>query len=133
MLVTFCAGNAISSVEQIGFDGGNEIYQFAWYLWDGESDEFNVRSLAGIEQCENLTAFIECTMVEKCDLNYLLPLRKLEEIELFSEGCIHANARALLELPALRSLKLRDTTLGAEGEPVLKALAAKGVAIKVYD
>ena len=121
----------LDSVTTVGFDGGNLIYPYAWYHWDGESGEFDVKSLAGIELCTNLTAFVECTMVESCDLARLLPLKQLESIELFAE-CPHRNAEALLELPLLSSLKLRDTTLGKPGEAVLKALSTRGVEIKIY-
>jgi hypothetical protein len=118
----------IESVRELAFDGGNEIYQLAWYLWDGESDEFNITTLAGIEKCVNLTEFNECTMVDNCDLAYLVPLQKLTTVSL--NECEHRNGAALLELKNLRSLACFESSF--PDPQVLKSLEAKGIAIKLY-
>jgi hypothetical protein len=119
----------LSSITELNFDGGNEIYFYVWYHWDGESDEFTVTSLAGIEKCENLRAYNEATMVEDCDLNDLLPLRNLESVQ-FGDGSLHRGGRALLELPALRSVTCFESSLLDSG--VLAELSAKGVTVKIY-
>ncbi len=48
----------LAAVEQLGFDGGNEIYTYPFPFWDGESEEFDVSSLGGIELLQNLRSFL---------------------------------------------------------------------------
>src|ERR1700754_367278 len=35
----------LAAVEELIFDGGNDIYPYAFPFWDGESDEFDITSL----------------------------------------------------------------------------------------
>ena len=119
----------LGSVTSVCFDGGNEIYQLAWYCWDGESSEFEAKSIEGIELCSNLKEFSDGSQLQACDLRLLSGLRQLESIELLGGSeCLHPEA--LLVMPALRSLKLRNPT--SREAAILKTLAAKGVAVKIY-
>ena len=44
----------LAMVEHLIFDGGEEIYFLLMKYWDGESDEFDVRSVSGFEILPNL-------------------------------------------------------------------------------
>lgn len=46
------------------FDGGEEIYSIIMPNWDGESDEFEVRSVKGFEYLINLE---EVEYISMCD------------------------------------------------------------------
>jgi hypothetical protein len=116
----------LALVETITFDGGNEIYSYCFRFWNGETEEFEVKSLEGIAHCANLRSLICIAVIEKLDIAQLVGLRKLEEINL-AEVCI--NADRLLDLPALKKLTFHE---GVIADPILLArLRAKGVAIKI--
>lgn len=44
----------LAMVEQLVFDGGEDIYFLLMTDWDGESDEFDVQSVKGFELLPNL-------------------------------------------------------------------------------
>ncbi len=44
----------LALVTELAFDGGEEIYFLLMPYWDGESDEFEVKSFRGFEQLPNL-------------------------------------------------------------------------------
>ena len=44
----------LEKVEILYFDGGNEIYFYLMEYWDGESDEFDVKSVEGYKLLTNL-------------------------------------------------------------------------------
>ena len=118
----------LARVESLGFDGGNEIYHYIWYHWDGESNDFDLETIRGIEHCPQLRRFNEISMVKHCDLALLRPLVSLESIEL-APGA-HPNARALLDLPRLQSLKCFADSL--DDPDVVVALRARGVAVRIW-
>ena len=118
----------LDRVEFLGFDGGNEIYHYIWYHWNGESSDFDLDTIRGIEHCPRLRRFNEISMIKYCDLALLRPLQCLESVEL-APGA-HPNARALLDLPKLQSLSCFGNSLD---EPdVLAALRARGVKVKIW-
>jgi hypothetical protein len=43
----------LTKLKRVVWDGGKEIWLIIWRYWDGESDEFNVKDLSGIEACTN--------------------------------------------------------------------------------
>jgi hypothetical protein len=69
-------------VEQLVFDGGNEIHTYPFPFRDGEGGEFNVASLAGIEVLANLRGFNVISILEEGDLARLEPLGRLEKVGL---------------------------------------------------
>lgn len=115
----------IESVETLTFDGGNAIYPYCFRFWDGETNEFDVKSLEGIARCTNLRRIICISMIETLDIAQLTGLAKLEDIDLTT--CI--NTQRLLDLPALKKLAFRDGVLTA---PLIAALRAKGVQMRIY-
>lgn len=53
----------LNNIEEIHFDGSHDIYTYIFYHWDGESDEFDVKSIRG---CENLKNLKEISMEVMC-------------------------------------------------------------------
>jgi hypothetical protein len=117
----------LALVETLVFDGGNDIYPYCFRFWSGETKEFDVRSVEGIDRCINLRSINCIAVIEKLDIAQLLGLPKLEEIKL-PQTCI--NPQRLLDLPALKKLAFHE---GAIADPILLArLRAKGVTVKIY-
>jgi hypothetical protein len=117
----------LARVEAITFDGGEEIYRYCFYYWDGTSNEFDIASVEGIARCVNLRSFYNISMLQTVDLDHLVGLSRLEEIHLSCE-CRHPDR--LLELPALKRLTYSG---GAIGDWLLLArLRARGVSIRTW-
>ncbi len=93
----------LSAVESICFDGGNDIYEFIWPGWDGETPDFNVRSLVGIERLTALKTFNEISTLDVMDFRPLCALPDLETLDL-GLGTT-ASADVLLNLPSLKKFK----------------------------
>lgn len=75
----------LAQVKDIHFDGSSEIYFHVWPQCDGEGDEFDVRSIAGIGACPNVETWTEGSMIFATDIAPLGDLRKLREVELCAE------------------------------------------------
>lgn len=67
----------LDAVETLMFDGGLEIYRYIWAYWGGSSDVFDVKSLAGIEQCRNVREVHVTAILATPDLSPLNRLPKL--------------------------------------------------------
>ena len=117
----------LAKVESVTFDGGNEIYSYCFRFWDGETGEFDVRSLEGITCCANLRSIICIAVIEKLDVAQLVGLNKLEEIDL-AEVCV--NTHRLLDLPALKKLTFFADVI--TDSALLAQLRARGVEIRIY-
>jgi hypothetical protein len=119
--------NHLAAVTRIDFDGGNEIYTYPYPFWDGETGEFDVTSLEGIERLINLERIDIFSLASDPDLSHLAPLKKLEHLGL--DHGLYPNGEALLQLPNLRSLTCSAT---AFADPALiPALRARGVAVRI--
>lgn len=55
----------LAMVEQLMFDGGEDIYFLLMTDWDGESDEFDVRSVKGFELLSNLKSVVYIAMCDE--------------------------------------------------------------------
>ncbi|WP_445738967.1 DUF6892 domain-containing protein [Neorhizobium tunisiense] len=126
----------LASVEEIEFDGGGTVYEYAWYFWDGEDNVFDVKDLSGLELCTNLKSFSAISMIGKIDVRVLAQFQKLEKLRL-STGIDHIEA--LLELPALEEVRVLDddvynevTTAGTSTRRILEALKHRGVRVWVH-
>jgi hypothetical protein len=117
----------LASVETITFDGGNDIYPYCYRFWDGETKEFDVRSIEGIARCVNLRSINCIAMIERLDVAQLVGLLRLEEIKL-PQTCV--NPQRLLDLPALKKLTFHEPAIADEA--LLARLRAKGVAVRIY-
>jgi hypothetical protein len=96
---------ALDTVDSLGWfaGGGHATAHMVWHQWDGESDEFYIRSLAGVEALRNLR-----------ELN-LNPLPVLPEHQI-------AQLRA-------RGVRVSDYEEAAERRWALAAVKAYGVAV----
>lgn len=68
----------LDAVEMIVFDGGNLIYSYIWPFWDGESTEFDVQHIEGIELCQNVREIHAISMFNDTVLTRLLQLPNLK-------------------------------------------------------
>jgi len=120
----------LAAVEQLVFDGGNEIYFFVRPIWDGEGGEFNVRSLEGIALLPALRSINVISMLDDRDLSRFADLKKLTTLSLDPQ--LYDNPETLLALPALKELSyFKDRSL--PDDPQIKsALEAKGVKVKLF-
>ncbi|MCQ1574308.1 hypothetical protein NFO65_26635 [Neorhizobium galegae] len=126
----------LAAVEEIEFDGGGTVYEYAWYFWDGEDDVFDVKDLSGIELCRNLKSFSAISMIGEVDVRTFLPFPKLESLHL-STGMNHIEA--LLDLPALKEVRLLNdeiykevTTAGTPTRRIFQTLKDRGVRVWVH-
>lgn len=55
----------LALVEELVFDGGEDIYFLLIPYWDGESEEFDVQSIKGFEKLPNLKRVIYIAMCDK--------------------------------------------------------------------
>lgn len=55
----------LALVEELVFDGGEDIYFLLMTDWDGESDEFDVSSVKGFELLPNLKKVVYISMCEE--------------------------------------------------------------------
>lgn len=72
----------LDQIESLQPDGGDLCYVYLMNNWDGEDDQFIIKSIEGIELLTNLKSFDPISMVEEGSLDYapLLGCKHLEEI-----------------------------------------------------
>lgn len=69
------------TIEEITFDGGLEIYSLLTPDWDGEDSSYDIRSLDGIGELQNLRTITCISMVDEIDTwSPALELQKLKKI-----------------------------------------------------
>jgi hypothetical protein len=129
--------NLLAQVKRLEFDGGNEIFDYAWKFWGGETDDFNVTSLEGIEYCVNLEEIYVAALLssDAIDLRQLAVLSKLRRIDVSVEL---RHLEVLLEMPALRQITLRGNEIyndvmkpGHPSRLIMEKLKARGVRVWV--
>lgn len=138
-LVRFPLGaGELDAVERIMFDGGLSIYSYIWPSRDGESEEFGVQNVDGIDLCRNATELVDLPVKNGCDFRSA-PFRLLPKLSTLTLtiGC-YSNIEALLDLPALRECHVRGNRILADvstpGHPsrqVMERLRARGVKVRV--
>lgn len=72
----------LESIVNIGFDGGNEIYQIIEPYWDGEDDLFQVFDLRDVLWLPNLERIDDTTLCSVDDASPLLQVKNLEEVDI---------------------------------------------------
>ncbi len=55
----------LALVKELVFDGGEDIYFLLMEYWDGESEEFDVKSVKGFEKLPNLERVVYVSMCEE--------------------------------------------------------------------
>lgn len=118
----------LARVEDIVFDGGNEIYAYAFPFWDGETDEFDVHSLEGIALLSNLRRLHVISLLLDTDLARLAGLSELAQLSL-GHGP-YQNGKSLLQLPKLNSVSCGENAFSDPS--VIPALGARGVALRLF-
>jgi hypothetical protein len=124
--------DSLAEIERLGFDGGNDIYMLIEETLDidtgGETDHYQVGSLAGIERLGGLRVLnLDGHGYRKAQLD-LGPLRDHPTLErlVLSGKCIGAGV--LEQMPALTQV---DVQLGSLDEgAVLERLTARGVEVR---
>ena len=126
----------LAQVRALELDGGNAIYPYAHFFWGGDTEDFDVTTLKGLDYCPNITRVeLVSMMAAPADLRHLAGLRHLESVSL---GVPFSNPEALLDLPSLRRLRVLDDDLfdamSVTGHPdrrVMETLRDRGVAVRV--
>jgi hypothetical protein len=116
----------LAAVTSIEFDGGSEIYTYPFPFWSGETGEFDVDSLEGIDRLINLKSIEIIALLNSYDLKHLAGMQHLEHLGLHSGRYEHGEV--LLQLPALKSLTCGSDAF--EDPRLLPALRARGVAVR---
>ncbi len=114
----------LASVETMEFDGGATIYPFAWYFWSGEEGAFDIKDLSGIRFCPNLKSLSVISMIDKVNIQALVPLKRLEQISI---NVPSENLEALLDLPSLKEAGRFSRNPAAIS--ILKKLEQRGVEV----
>jgi hypothetical protein len=128
----------ISAVETISFDGGLSIYPYIWPFWDGESNEFEVRSVQGLELCQNVTELRDLPTSNGMNFRNA-PFRRLPKLSRLTLTIgRYSNIDGLLDLPALAECELWGNQIFADvstpGHPsrkIMETLRARGVKLRV--
>ncbi|WP_296085121.1 hypothetical protein [uncultured Agrobacterium sp.] len=114
----------LDAVDRVQIDGGEEIYPYAWYFWGGEETVFDVRDTSDIGLCVNLKAIFVTSMIDSFDLQTLVPLHKLEWIDINVPA---ENIKALLDIRSLK--KVEGLSRDADNRDVVEKLKSNGVQI----
>ena len=122
----------LDQVYRLEFDGCLAIYRYAFYHWGGESHEFDVTSLSGIEKCRNLKRINVISMLTCEDLEPIGKLHNLEEIELSGDG-EWRNLQCLLDLPRLRKVRFFSNEINDSDKWVLQELLKRGIDSRSYE
>lgn len=69
----------LDSIEELWLEASSEVLRYVWPKFDGESDEFHIRSFAGIEKCPRIRSV--CVIMQG-DID-LSPLQSLASLESF--------------------------------------------------
>jgi hypothetical protein len=121
----------LSAIERLDFDGGNDIYMLIEESLDidtgGETDHYQVGSLAGVERLTGLRALnLDGHGYRKAPLD-LGPLRDHPALQKVVLSGICVAAQALEHMPMLAEV---DIGLGSVDDgAVLDRLAARGIAV----
>jgi hypothetical protein len=118
----------LAAVEELVFDGGNDIYAYVFPFWDGETDAFDVRSLEGITLLANLRRIDVISMLRDTDLSHLSGLQRLEQISL-GHGP-YQNGDSLLQLPGLKSVSCGSDAFSDSS--LVPALRARGATVRLF-
>lgn len=72
----------LDQIESLQPDGGDLCYVYLMNNWDGEDDQFLIKSIEGVELLTNLTSFEPISMIHEDGIDYspLLKCKKLESI-----------------------------------------------------
>ena len=75
----------LAAPKELVFDGSGSVYPFAFYFWGGETEDFDVRTLEGIENLVNCEKISISSMLEAVDLAPLLEMPALKQVSGYSD------------------------------------------------
>ncbi len=113
----------LARVEDISFEGGNEIYRIVTPDWDGEDDQFTVRDFSDLEHLPNLRSLVDTVLVDVDDARVLLKLSKLSSVDVeYGSSIRDAETIAALEKAGIRiENKTAEERAASEGpDPELR-------------
>lgn len=125
LLATELPPKALAKLDYLPWNG-SPVFQVVWPGWTGDTRDFAIQSLEGIEACSNLRDLLIDGGVGFTDLAPLASLKKLVSVVLTGKDL--ANLEPLLELPQLKKVLVQRKKT-AKNDKVLAALSAKGVKI----
>ncbi len=114
----------LAAVEWVEFDGSGAVYPYAWYFWGGEESVFDIKDISGLRFCPNLKGFFVNSMIDKVDIRALVPLKKLERVDI---NVPSENIDALLDLPSLRKAGRFSSTPASHD--IFEELERRGVQV----
>lgn len=118
----------LAAVTWLDFGGGSEVVRHAHYFWNGETGDFDVHDLSGLDR---LPALETLSLDERCRVTDLRQIAGLGLQELaLGLGPYEHEAVLLSALPRLRRLSLFS---GALSQPTCDALRARGVQLRFYE
>jgi len=116
----------LGKIKSVEWDGGKAVFGHIWSNWDGESGEFHVHDLTGIDACTHLADLTFIGGVAFTDLTPLAGLKNLVEFSNYSRPL--PDLRPLLNVPKLKKLHI-NYTASPQNDAVLAELKKRGVAV----
>jgi hypothetical protein len=98
----------LNEIEFLYPNGGDLCYEYLFNVWDGEDNQFDISSIEGIENLQNLKIFDPISMISDKGIDFS-PLLKCEKLETLSSEFMLQNL---------------------ENKKILNLLKNKGVEIK---
>jgi hypothetical protein len=129
LLATPMPDDVLERLKVVAWDGGNDVHHFVWTNWDGESDEFDVADLTGIEKCKNLERLLFIAGARFTDCKPLTGMSKLRDVMI--HGTKLFDLRPLSTLPALDKLEVAFAATD-ENRAVVEILRNRGVTLETW-
>lgn len=118
--------DVLSQIRSVEWDGGNPIFLEIWSCWDGESDEFDVHDLTGINEC---TALEEISFIAGARFSDVSAISGMPSLAKFFN---HSNPvddlKPFLTLPRLTRLQVRYPDTDAN-KSIVTELNRRGVTV----
>ena len=123
----------LKKIERLSWAASSDMVFHIWNQYDGEDDYFQIHSLEGIGICPNLKEIFIEYQWSVTDITPLSALKKLEELTVFSGKITVDSLKPLLELPALKKVRLEDIRFKdqPETDEVVVQLKGKGVTVQI--
>ena len=123
----------LARVTRLEFDGGLDIYPFIFPFWGGETEDFDIRSLADLHLLPNLRRFSVISMLTDPDLAPLAGAKQLEVATLGLIGQDWQNMDSLLHLPHLTHVTVfKSDTRSKANQRTLHQLKQRGIVVQTH-
>lgn len=95
----------LNEIEALQPDGGSICYQYLLNEWDGEDTQFDISSIEGIENLNNLKHFEPISMIVDSGVDYS-PLLLCEKLEYVCSDYINENGDEIIEELKNKGIKI---------------------------